>query len=63
VLGWWVRADGTGVNVTESDSAEAVIEGLAPWYHLIDLDVSPAVEVAKSAEIANTAIAWRESVR
>jgi hypothetical protein len=63
ILGWWVRADGTGVNVSETDSAEAVIEGLAPWYYAIDFDVQPAVEIAKGSEIANKAIAWRESVR
>ena len=63
IKGWWIAADGTGITLSEAASAEAVLEGLAPWHVYFEFNVQPAVEVAKAAEIMAKGIAWRDSIK
>ncbi len=63
VKGWWVRTDNSGVIVSETDSAERVMEAIAAWQHAYEYDVQPAIEIAKFAEISGAMVAWRDSVK
>ena len=59
----WARADGKGgVFVVEADSAEAVLEGTAPWNARMDFDLAPLVEVSEAVPVWLKVIEWSDSV-
>jgi hypothetical protein len=40
------RGDGKcGIAIVESDTAEAVVEGISHWLPFFDLDVTPVVDI------------------
>lgn len=54
------RADAGGFCICEADSAETLLEAMAPWAGAyLDYDVTPIVEIDKAVEIQNKAIAFR----
>jgi Domain of unknown function (DUF3303) len=62
--GHWARGDGRGgVGLIEADSAEQVLEGIAPWAAFFDFDVTPAVEIEKAIPLFAKANEWRDSVK
>lgn len=63
VKGWWVRADATGVVVSETESAENLMAALAPWQHAFQYDVQPALDIASATKINEAANAWRDSIK
>ena len=62
--GWYDYADGSGgVAIVETDSAELMMEAVAPWATFFDFSVKPIVSVEKSTPIFEKGTAWRDSVR
>lgn len=59
----WARARGDGgIAIVETDSAAALLEGLAPWQPFFDFDISPVVGVEEAVPIFMKVNAWRDSV-
>lgn len=60
----YTRGDGKGgIAIIESDSPEAIVEGISPWLPFFDFDVTPVMPVEESIPIAQRAYAWRDSVQ
>ena len=60
--GLWARPDGGGFCVCETSSAEVLYEATAPWSGaFLDYDIVPIVDMERAVEIANSAIAFRNS--
>ncbi len=57
----YATADG-GIAVVETESAAAVVEGIAPWTPFFRFDVKPALEVEQAVPIYQKAYDWRDSV-
>jgi hypothetical protein len=61
--GHWARGDGQGgVAIFEADSAEQVLEGIAPWSVFFHFEVTPAVEIQNAVPIFFKGNEWRDSV-
>jgi Protein of unknown function (DUF3303) len=60
--GHWALATGGGIAVAEADSAEAMIEAIAPWGAYFDFRVEPATPVENAVPIFMKTNAWRDSV-
>jgi Domain of unknown function (DUF3303) len=60
--GHWALAAGGGMAVAEADSAEAMVEAVAPWGTFFDFRVEPAVEIEAAVPILMKTNAWRDSV-
>ena len=57
------RADnGGGIAIVESDSAEAIIEGIAPWLPYLEFELTPVADVQAAVPVVLRAYAWRYSV-
>jgi hypothetical protein len=60
----YTRCDGKGgVAIIESDSAEAIVEGVSVWVPFFDFDVTPVMPAEEATPITQRAYAWRDSVR
>ena len=60
----YIRADGGGLVILESDSAVAMVEGNATWVPFLDYEaVVPIVDITESLPALQRAAAWRDSVR
>ena len=54
------RADGGGFCICEVESAEVMMQATAPWAGtLLDYEMSPIVEIERTVEIMNEAVAFR----
>lgn len=59
----YTRGDGKGgIGIVESDSAEAIVEGIAPWGPFFDFEVMPIVDIQAAVPVLQHAYAWRGSV-
>ncbi len=59
----YARGDGNGgVAIVESDSAEAIVEGISPWLPFFEFDVTPAVDIQAAVPLFQRAYQWRDSV-
>ena len=57
-------ADGSGgMAIIETDSAEKLLETMAPWATFFSFTVRPLVSSEKASEIYGKTIAWRDSIR
>jgi uncharacterized protein DUF3303 len=57
-------ADGDGgVAIVEVNSAETLMEGLAPWGVFFQFSARPLVSSESAVPILQKAFAWRDSVR
>ncbi len=60
----YARGDGNGgIGVLESDSAEAVIEGIAPWLPFFKFEVTPVAPIEQAVPVFQRAYGWRDSVK
>ena len=60
----YTRGDGKGgISIIESDSVEAVIEGIAPWAPFFEFDVTPVMPIEDALPALQRANDWRDSVR
>jgi hypothetical protein len=61
--GFYDYADGNGgIAIVEADSAELMLETIAPWSAYFQFTIRPLVPVEKSVEIVEKAYAWRDSI-
>jgi hypothetical protein len=61
--GFFASVDGTrGFAIVAADSAQALARTTAPWTPWLEFEVTPIIPVEESAQIANEAIAFRDSV-
>jgi hypothetical protein len=59
--GFYARVDSGGFAICETDSAEVLLESMAPWAGVyLDYDIAPIVEIQKGVELMNKAIAFRK---
>jgi hypothetical protein len=59
----WARADGHGgIAIIESDSVEALIEGVAPWGPFFEFEVTPVMDIQQAVPALQRSFAWRDSV-
>ena len=59
----YTRGDGKGgIAIVESDSAEAIIEGIAPWGPFFSFEVTPVMDIQAAVPALQRAYAWRGSV-
>jgi hypothetical protein len=59
----YARGDGKGgIAIVESDTAEAVVEGISPWLPFFDFDVTPVVDIQAAVPLFQRAYEWRDSV-
>ena len=57
-------ADGSGgLAIVETDSAEGLLETMAPWATFFTFTVRPLVASEKAAAIYGKMTAWRDSVK
>ena len=57
-------ADGSGgIVISETDSAAAILEAVAPWLPYNNFKVVPIVDTTESTPIFERGAAWRESIR
>jgi hypothetical protein len=62
--GWYDYADGSGgVAIVESQTAEVLLEAIAPWALFLSFSVKPVVPIEKSTPIFERMSAWRSSIR
>lgn len=52
-----------GIAIVEANSAEAILEGTAPWATFLNFTIRPIVSTEESPAILKKAYAWRDSVR
>ncbi len=59
----YARGDGNGgIAIAESDSAEAIVEGISPWLPFFEFDVTPVVDIQAAVPLFQRAYQWRDSV-
>lgn len=59
----YARGDGKGgIAIVESDTAEAVVEGVSPWAPFFDFEVMPVVDIQAAVPLFQRTNAWRDSV-
>ena len=59
----YARGDGKGgICIVETDSAEAIVEGISPWLPFFDFEVTPVVDVQTAVPLFQRGYAWRDSV-
>jgi Domain of unknown function (DUF3303) len=57
------RGDGKGgIAIVETDSAEAVIEGITPWVPFFEFEVTPVMDIQAALPALQRAQDWRDSV-
>jgi len=57
------RGDGKGgIAIIESDSVEAIIEGISPWVPFFDFEVTPIMDIQAAVPALQRAYGWRDSV-
>lgn len=54
--------NGGGIGIVETDSAEAIIEGIAPWIPFFEFEVMPVVDIQEAVPVVQRVHAWRDSV-
>ena len=60
----YARGDGEGgIAIIEADTAEQVIEGIAPWVPFFTFEVTPVVSIENAVPLFVKANEWRDSVR
>lgn len=59
----YARGDGNGgIAIVESDSAEAIVEGISPWLPFFEFEVTPVVDIQAAVPLFQRAYQWRDSV-
>jgi hypothetical protein len=59
----YARGDGNGgISIVESDSAEAIVEGISPWLPFFEFEVTPVVDIQAAVPLFQRAYQWRDSV-
>jgi hypothetical protein len=59
----YARGDGKGgISIVESETAEAIVEGISPWLPFFDFEVTPVVDVQTAVPLFQRGYAWRDSV-
>ena len=59
----WAFANGRGgFGVVETDSPNALLEGIAPWSTYFDFEVTPVVPIEEAIPIFAKVNEWRDSV-
>jgi Domain of unknown function (DUF3303) len=59
----WARANADGgIAIVETDSAEALLEGIAPWTPFFTFDITPIVAIEDAVPLFVKTNAWRDSV-
>ena len=59
----YARGDGQGgLAIGESDSAEAIVEGITPWQPFFKFEVMPVVDIQAAVPLFQRAYQWRDSV-
>lgn len=57
------RGDGKGgIGIVETDSAEAIIEGITPWVPFFEFEVTPVMDIQAAVPALQRARDWRDSV-
>ena len=57
------RGDGKGgIAIVETDSVEAIIEGIAPWVPFFEFEVTPVMDIQAAVPALQRAQDWRDSV-
>lgn len=61
--GFYGFADGTGgVAIVEVDSAATLARTIDPWTPWLRFEATPILPIEESSQLANEAVAWRDSV-
>ena len=59
----YARGDSKGgIAIVESDSVEAIIEGISPWVPFLDFEVTPVMDIQAAVPAFQRAYDWRDSV-
>jgi Protein of unknown function (DUF3303) len=59
----YARGDGQGgIAIVESDTAEAIVEGTAPWQPFFSFELTPVVDIQAAVPLFQRAYQWRDSV-
>jgi hypothetical protein len=59
----WAFADGSGgFGVVDTDSPEALMEGIAPWIAYFEFELMPVIEIEQAVPIFMKVNQWRDSV-
>lgn len=61
-LSHYAFVTGGGVAIVETESAEALLEGIIPFTPFFDFKPSPVVDMNEAIPIAQRAFDWRSSV-
>lgn len=57
------RGDGKGgIAIIDSDSVEAIIEGITPWVPFFEFEVTPVMDIQAAVPALQRAQDWRDSV-
>jgi hypothetical protein len=58
------RGDGRGgIAIIESDSVEAIIEGISPWVPFFEVEVTPVMDIQAAVPALQRAYDWRDSIK
>jgi uncharacterized protein DUF3303 len=61
--GFYDYADANGgIAIAEANSAETILEAIAPWGTFFNFSIRPIVPTDKSPAIIEKALAWRDSI-
>jgi hypothetical protein len=59
----YARGDGKGgIAIVETDSVEAIIEGVSPWGPFFEFEVTPVMDIQAAVPALQRAQDWRDSV-
>lgn len=59
----YTRGDGKGgIAIIESDTVEAVVEGISPWTPFFEFEVTPVIEIEAAVPLLQRSYQWRDSV-
>ncbi len=59
----YARGDGKGgIAIVESDTAEAIVEGVAPWVPFFEFDVMPVIDIQAAVPLLQRVYGWRDSI-
>jgi hypothetical protein len=57
------RGDGKGgIAIVESDSVEAIVEGVNPWVPFFEFELTPVMDIEAAVPALQRANDWRDSV-